>query len=126
MDTQALVSILRRISREPQFGKVHFGAFNMQEQRVLFRQHTRTGSTSRLSVRKSARVKLGTVDTHKLAQKHRDTEFLTELIQKGNARRGSSDALIFAGPKIMLDGSVPQDALKALIAGGPGLPGLLQ
>jgi hypothetical protein len=35
LDTLALVSILRRISREPQFGKFSLVAFNMQEQRVL-------------------------------------------------------------------------------------------
>ena len=38
MDTVALVSILRRISREPQFGKFSLVAFNIQEQRVLYRQ----------------------------------------------------------------------------------------
>ena len=37
-DTTALVTMLRRLSREPQFGKFSLVAFNMQEQRVLYRQ----------------------------------------------------------------------------------------
>src|ERR1041385_6550153 len=40
LDTAALVSILRRISREPQFTKFSLVAFNMQEQRVLYRQNS--------------------------------------------------------------------------------------
>jgi hypothetical protein len=112
MDTQALVSILRRISREPQFGKFTLVAFNMQEQRVLFRQHSADRIDFPALGKEIGSVKLGTVDMHKLAQKHGDTEFLTELIQKEMRAEDHPDALIFAGPKIMLDGSVPQDALK--------------
>src|SRR5260370_20801887 len=40
LDTVALVSILRRISREPQFGKFSLAAFNIQDQLVLYRQQT--------------------------------------------------------------------------------------
>ncbi len=45
LDTVALVSILRRISREPQFGKFTLVAFNIQEQRVLYRQSSSKEST---------------------------------------------------------------------------------
>ena len=38
IDTLALVTVLRRLSREPQFGKFSVVAFNVQEQRVLYRQ----------------------------------------------------------------------------------------
>jgi hypothetical protein len=114
MDTQALVSILRRISREPQFGKFSIVAFNMQEQRVLYRQ--RSGDRIDFPALGDAiqSVKLGTVDMRKLGQKHGDTDFLTELIQKEMRAEDHPDALIFAGPKVMLDGAVPQDALKPL------------
>ncbi len=38
LDTTALVSILRTISRDPRIGKFSLVAFNMQEQKVIYRQ----------------------------------------------------------------------------------------
>ena len=38
VDTGALVSILRSIFREPRIGKFSIVAFNMQEQKVVYRQ----------------------------------------------------------------------------------------
>ena len=38
LDTSALLSILRNIAREPRIGKCSIVAFNMQEQRVIYRQ----------------------------------------------------------------------------------------
>jgi hypothetical protein len=114
LDTVALVSILRRISREPQFGKFSLVAFNIQEQRVLYRQ----SSSERIDFPALGlalqSVKLGTVDLKRLAQKHGDTEFLTELIKKEMGSEDRPDALVFAGPKIMLDAAVPQDTLNPL------------
>ncbi len=57
-------------------------------------------------------MKLGTVDLKRLSQKHGDTEFLTDLIKKEMRSDDHPDALIFAGPKIMLDEAVPQETLK--------------
>src|SRR5260370_5188510 len=39
MDTNALVWILRTLSRQPRTGKLSLIAFNMQEQLVIYRQH---------------------------------------------------------------------------------------
>jgi hypothetical protein len=47
----------------------------------------------------------------RLAQKHGDTDFLTDLIKKEMTGDDHPDALVFAGPKIMLDAAVPQDTL---------------
>ena len=38
LDTNALLSILRNIARDPRIAKFSIVAFNMQEQRVLYRQ----------------------------------------------------------------------------------------
>jgi hypothetical protein len=55
------------------------------------------------------------VDLKRLSEKHGDTEFLGALIQKElNADKDHPDALIFAGPKVMLDANVPQDSLKQI------------
>jgi len=62
-------------------GKFSIIAFNMQEQRVIYRQREPIGSIFPLSARRS----LNSVWNRRfqaLGQKHGDTEFLTHLIQK--------------------------------------------
>lgn len=113
-DTSALVSILRQLAREPQFGKYSVVAFNIQEQRVIYRQESEDSIDFPALGEALGTVKLGIVDASKLQRKHGDTEFLTELIQKEMSGEDHPDALIFAGPKIMLDASVPEEALKPL------------
>ena len=113
-DTSALVSILRQLDREPQFGRYSVIAFNIQEQRVIYRQD-REDSIDFPALGEALRtVRLGIVDAAKLQRKHGDTEFLTELIQKEMSGDDHPDALIFAGPKVMLDASLPEEALKPL------------
>lgn len=117
-DTVALVSILRRIARQPEFGRFSLVAFNIQEQRILYRQQSEESIDFPALGEALRSIKLGTVDTRRLQQKHGDTDFLTELIQ--NEMMDSSDtgdhpdALVFAGPKVLLDASVPEDSLKPL------------
>lgn len=114
LDTVALVSILRRISREPQFGKFSLVAFNIQEQRVLYRQQSSERIDFPALGQALQSMKLGTVDLKRLSQKHGDTEFLTDLIKKEMGSDDHPDALVFAGPKVMLDAAVPQDTLTPL------------
>jgi hypothetical protein len=111
LDTSALVSILRSISREPRICKFSVVAFNMNDQKVVYRQEDSSQIDFPALGKALSNIKLGMVDYRKLADKHSDTEFLTKLIhdEVGNA---STDALIFAGPKVMLDQDPPQDALK--------------
>jgi hypothetical protein len=121
LDTLALVTMLRRISREPEFGKFSLVAFNLQEQRVLYRQ----SGTDRIDFPALGEavqsVKPGAVDMRLLAQKHGETEFLTDLIKKEVGAGGGAgerpDAVIFAGPKAMLDGAVPDDEIKPFASG---------
>ena len=113
-DTAALVSILRRISREPEFNHFSVVAFNIQEQRVLYRQESDEQIDFPALGEALHAIKLGTVDAQKLQRKHGDTDFLTDLIQKEMSGKDHPDALIFAGPKIMLDASVPEESLRPL------------
>ncbi len=114
VDTSALVSILRTISRDPRIGKFSIVAFNMQDQKVLHRQD----NVDRIDFPKIGEalreLKLGTVDLKKLSVKNSETEFLSELLQKEVAAADPPDALIFAGPKVLLDQNVPQEALKSV------------
>jgi len=114
-DTQALVTMLRQISREPQFGKFSLVAFNIQQQKVLYRQSSAEKIDFPALGTAVQTIKLGTVDYQKLGQKHSEVEFLSNLITK-EMTGDHPDALIFAGPKIMLDESVPEDQLKPFVA----------
>jgi hypothetical protein len=113
IDTLALVTVLRRLSREPQFGKFSVVAFNVQEQRVLYRQ----ASAERIDFPALGRaiqgVEPGKVDLKQLSQKHGEVGFLADLIKKEIAN-DHPDAVIFAGPKVLLDDSVPEEELKPL------------
>ena len=115
VDTSALVSILRSISREPRICKFSVVAFNMNDQKVVYRQEDSDQIDFPALGKALSTIKLGIVDYKKLSDKHSETDFLTKLIQDevGNA---STDALIFAGPKVMLDQDPPQDALKDVAA----------
>ncbi len=112
LDTTALVSILRSISRDPHIGKFSLVAFNMQEQRVLYRQESATRIDFPALGEALNTLNLGTVDLKRLSNKHGDTEFLTELIQHEMLTTDHPDAIVFAGPKVMLEENVSQDSLK--------------
>jgi hypothetical protein len=111
-DTAALVSILRQISRDPHIGKFSLVAFNMQEQRILYRQESANRIDFPSLGEALSTIQLGTVDLKRLSRKNSDTEFLSELIRSELAVSDTPDALIFAGPKVMLDENIPQDTLR--------------
>jgi hypothetical protein len=114
MDITALVSILRNLSRQPNIGKFSLTAFNMQEQRVIYRQP----SSDKINFTELGKavngVSLGTVNIKQLSQKHGDTDFLEELIRNelGSAGPDRPDAVIFAGPKVMLDANPSREAIN--------------
>lgn len=121
-DTSALVSILRTIQRDPRIGKVSLVAFNLQEQKVLYRQPT-SGQIDFPAVGEALRnLQLGRVDIDRLKQKNSEGEFLGDLFR--NELKGGQDiapdAVIIAGPKVMLEGNVPAESLK--IVGEPSGP----
>ena len=98
IDTSALVSILRNISREPRICKFSVVAFNMNEQRVVYRRDDMDQIDFPELGKALSSLKLGIVDYRKLSQPHAGTDFLTTLMQNelGN---NNTDAVIFAGPK---------------------------
>ncbi len=114
VDTSALVSILRTSARDPHIGKFTLVAFNMQEQKVLYRQEHADGINFPALGAAVNGLNLGTIDLKQLSDRHGDTEFLTDLVRKEvtPGPQNHPDALIFAGPKVLLDENVPQDTLK--------------
>jgi hypothetical protein len=113
LDTNALVSILRNIAREPRIGKFSIIAYNIQEQRVIYRQQDASQIDFPGLGKALNSLNLGTVDLKRLSQKHGDTEFLTSLITK-ELKDEKPDAVIFAGPKVMLEDGISQENLKLL------------
>lgn len=116
LDLNALVSILRTISRDPRIGKFSITAFNMQEQKVVYRQDSADKIDFPAIGRALNHIKLGTIDLDRLGKKHGETEFLASLIRQeigAETTRGKRhDAIIFAGPKALLQENVPADALR--------------
>ena len=110
-DTSALVSILRSLSRHPNIGKFSLTAFNMQEQRVIYRQEG-AGKIDFPALGKAVNaVSLGTVTIKQLSQKHGEADFLADLIRSELGSGERPDAVVFAGPKVMLDSNPTRDAL---------------
>ena len=115
IDTFALVSILRNVAREPRIGKLSVVAFNMQEQRIIYRQDASPQIDFPALGEALHSVSLGTVDFRRLGQKHADSEFLTNLItHEMKDGQEAPDAVIIAGPKVMLDDSLPPEPLKQI------------
>ncbi|MGA7239531.1 MAG: acetyltransferase [Bryobacteraceae bacterium] len=114
-DTVALVSILRSIARDPHVGAFSVVAYNMQEQRIIYRQEDAAQIDFPALGHALTSLNLGTVDLKRLSQKHGDSEFLSKLITtEVKEDKRTPDAVIFAGPKIMLDDGLPPETLKQL------------
>jgi hypothetical protein len=113
-DTDALVSILKSIQRDPHVNRVSLVAFNMEESRVVYRQDAADQIDFPALGQALKSMKLGTVNVARLGDPHGQTQFLEELIQKEIGGGGRPDAVIFAGPKAMLDADVPQDELRRI------------
>jgi hypothetical protein len=111
VDASALISILRTIAREPRIVKFSIVAFNLNDQRVVYRASDLDEINFPDLGRQLRSVKLGTVDYKHLADPHSPTDFLTHLVQdelSGNP----ANAVIFAGPKAFIDDQVTPDSLK--------------
>ncbi|MBM3814481.1 MAG: acetyltransferase [Acidimicrobiia bacterium] len=120
VDTAALVSILRTISREPKFGKFSVVAFNMHEQKVVYRQDSADKIDFPAIGGSLESISLGTVDLKRLSNKRGDTEFLSSLIANELGSSSKPDAVIFAGPKSFVEENVPRTELEKL--GEPDYP----
>ena len=87
----------------------------MQEQRVIYRQEAASQIDFPAIGKALNSLNLGTVDLKRLSQKHGDTEFLANLItNEVKDAKSQPDAVIFAGPKVMLDDGLSPETLKQL------------
>lgn len=114
VDLSAMVGILKTIEHDPRVGKLSLVAFNMQEHRVLYRQSLSEKIDFPALGAALQTMKLGTITLQNLGEKNGDTEFLGSLIEKEVGGPGSPDAVVFAGPKAMLDSNVPEDDIRRI------------
>ena len=114
LDVSALVSILRGIAREPRIGKFSLVAFNLQERRIVYREEDASHIDFPALGEALRTLNLGTVDVKRLSRKRGETEFLTNLFTDELKASQHPDAVIFAGPKVILDSAVPQESLKKI------------
>jgi hypothetical protein len=113
-DTDALVSILRTIERDPRVNRISLVAFNIEQSRVVYRQDT-TARIDFPSLGKALEgMKLGTVNVQQLSQKNSETDFLEDLITREVNDTRTLDAVVFAGPKAMLNADVPESNLRRI------------
>jgi hypothetical protein len=113
-DTEALVSILKAIERDPHVAHIALVAFNIQDGRIVYRQDASEKIDFPALGKALTTVQLGTVTVAKLGQKHSETDFLQSLIEQEIGTKSHPDAVIFAGPKAMLDADVPQEDLRRI------------
>ncbi|MGC3956535.1 MAG: acetyltransferase [Verrucomicrobiota bacterium] len=115
IDTAALVSILRQISRDPRIGRFSLVAFNMHERQVLYKQENADKIDFPALGKAVGGIKLGTVDLARLSNKRGETEFLEQLLlSEVGGEKAPVDAVVFAGPKAMLEENVSQDSLRQI------------
>lgn len=112
LDVDALVSILRNIARDPRVERISVVAFSLHERRVIYRQDAASGIDFPALGRAIESLNLGAIDLQRLSQKHGDTQFLAELVRQEAAGPSRPDALVFAGPKVLLEQNVPEEELK--------------
>jgi hypothetical protein len=112
-DTDALVSVLRCMQRDPRIGRFSVVAFNVQEQKVLYRQD----GSSRIdfpAIGEALRsLQLGRVDLARLGQKHSDSEFLGDLLVNELGAPDKPDAYVITGPKTLMEESISPEKLRA-------------
>jgi hypothetical protein len=112
-DIEAIVSILRSIAREPQIGRFTVIAFNMQEQRVIYREDNVERINFPALGEAVSGIHLGTVDYRRLQDPQSGTRFLTSLLtEQLGPQNPEPDAIIITGPKLMLEKKIPSDVLK--------------
>ena len=112
IDTQALVTLMRRITREPRVGKFSVVVFNIAEQRVVYRQSSEDRIDFPALGEAIRDIEPGVVNRRLLENKRGEVEFLTDLIKTEMLSADHPDAMIFAGPKYTVEEGVPEDDLK--------------
>jgi hypothetical protein len=113
-DAAALFAILRSIAGQPGIVVSTVVAFNLREQRIVYRQEN-ADRIDFLALEKATQSRTsGTIDINLLRDPQSETNFVTSVLtHELGAQSNSPDAIIIVGPKVSLNRKVPLDSLKA-------------
>ncbi len=112
-DAAVLLSILRGISREPGVSRFSLVAFNLQAQKIIYREES-ADKIDFAALSKAAQLpSAGTVNYRLLRDSQSETHFVTTLFTDHlGTQTGPLDAVIIIGRKVTLEKKVPLDQLK--------------
>ncbi len=113
-EVEALVSILRRIAREPRIGKISLVAFNLRDQRILYQQDNADRVDFPALGQALQAPSAGTIDVKALSRKNGESEFVASLLRPKTDTPEKPGALILVGLKVDLEDKLSQDSLKKL------------
>jgi hypothetical protein len=112
-DSEALLGILRGISRDPRIAGVSITAFNLDSRKVIYKQENNREIDFVGIKRAMGSLQLGTVDVGHLNDRNGEARFLVELAAE-QAQERRPDALIFVGPKSADGTGMTRDLLQKL------------
>src|SRR5260370_18427384 len=112
-DATVLLSILSGITHEPGVSNIPLVAFNLREQKIIYRQDE-TNKIDFAALGKAVQAPTaGTIEYRLLRDKQSETHFVTKLLtDQLGAQTASPDAIIIVGPKVTLEKKVPIEPLK--------------
>lgn len=112
-DLSSVVSMVRAISREPEFGVFSVVAYQSQLEKVFFEQDRAPRIDFPALGDAFANIQGGSVDIENLEDKDSSRRFIRELFEKHLAKGDDEpDAIIFVGPKLVFDRS-PESAVMS-------------
>jgi len=112
-DVMVLLSMLSSIIHEPGVDCITLVAFNLREQRIVYRQDAVHRIDFAALAKAAQSPTAGTIDYHLLQDPRSETRFVTRLLTNQlGAQNESPDAIIIAGLKVLLDKKVPLESLK--------------
>jgi hypothetical protein len=105
--------MVRSITREPGVSGVSLVAFNLREQRIVYRQEDDDKINFAALDQAAQSTTAGTINYSLLKDPRSETHFVTKLLtDQLGARTSSPDAIVIIGPKVTLEKKVPLDPLK--------------
>ena len=112
-EAAVLLSILRGITREPGVSRFSVVAFNLQAQKIIYREEC-AGKIDFAALSKAAQLpSAGTVDYRLLRDSQSETHFMTTLLTDHlGTQTAPLDAVIIVGRKVTLEKKVSVDQLK--------------
>lgn len=117
-DRAFLVESLYSLLRQAPCKSLRVVAFNLEQQRELFRSEQFDGAAFVNLDRALGDIETATVSVQAL-KKRNSPEFLVALAKRELAAAESSDAVIFLGPNTRMTAKTPADLLPARKAGSP-------